>query len=50
MSMVTKSGLDGKKGTYERILKYDSGIMAEHIMASASVPRTLGLHFSSQRV
>jgi NTE family protein len=27
-----------KKGTYERIIKYDKGIMAEHIMASASVP------------
>jgi NTE family protein len=27
-----------KKGTYERMIKYDKGIMAEHIMASASVP------------
>jgi NTE family protein len=33
-----KRGVDGKKGTYERIIKYDNGIMAEHIMASASVP------------
>jgi NTE family protein len=29
---------NGKKGTYERIIKYDKGIMAEHIIASASVP------------
>jgi NTE family protein len=27
-----------KKGTYERTIKYDKGLMAEHIMASASVP------------
>jgi NTE family protein len=27
-----------KKGTYERTIKYDKGIMAEHILASASVP------------
>jgi predicted acylesterase/phospholipase RssA len=27
-----------KNDTYERIIKYDKGIMAEHIMASASVP------------
>jgi NTE family protein len=27
-----------KKDTYERIIKYDKGIMVEHIMASASVP------------
>jgi NTE family protein len=27
-----------KKDTYERIIKYDKGIMIEHIMASASVP------------
>ncbi|MGH9977861.1 MAG: hypothetical protein ACRD8Z_18805, partial [Nitrososphaeraceae archaeon] len=33
-----KPGDSGKKGTYERIVKYDKGIMAEHIMASASVP------------
>jgi hypothetical protein len=33
-----KPGDSGKKGTYERIIKYDKGIMAEHIMASASVP------------
>ena len=33
-----KPGINGKKGTYERIIKYDKGIMAEHIMASASVP------------
>ena len=33
-----KPGVDGKKGTYERTIKYDNGIMAEHIMASASVP------------
>jgi NTE family protein len=31
-------GKDGKKGTYERTIKYDKGIMAEHIMASAAVP------------
>ena len=31
-------GVNGKKDTYERTLKYDKGIMAEHIMASASVP------------
>ena len=34
----SKPGINGKKGTYERIIKYDKGIMAEHIMASASVP------------
>jgi NTE family protein len=33
-----KPGVNGKKGTYERTIKYDNGIMAEHIMASASVP------------
>jgi len=33
-----KPGVNGKKGTYERIIKYDKGIMPEHIMASASVP------------
>ena len=33
-----KPGDNGKKGTYERVIKYDKGIMAEHIMASASVP------------
>ena len=33
-----KPGVNGKKGTYERTIKYDKGIMAEHIMASASVP------------
>jgi NTE family protein len=27
-----------KDGTYERIIKYGKGIMAEHILASASVP------------
>ena len=27
-----------KKGTYERTIKYDKGIMVEHILASASVP------------
>jgi predicted acylesterase/phospholipase RssA len=27
-----------KKGTYEHTIKYDKGIMAEHILASASVP------------
>ena len=30
--------MEKKKGTYERTIKYDKGIMAEHIMASASVP------------
>ncbi len=29
---------DGKHGTYERTIKYDKGIMVEHILASASVP------------
>jgi NTE family protein len=33
-----KPGVNGKKGTYERTIKYDKGIMPEHIMASASVP------------
>jgi len=33
-----KPGFNDKKGTYERIIKYDKGIMIEHIMASASVP------------
>jgi len=33
-----KPGVNGKKGTYERIIKYDKGIMPENIMASASVP------------
>jgi hypothetical protein len=33
-----KPGDNGKKGTYECVIKYDKGIMAEHIMASASVP------------
>ena len=33
-----KPGANEKKGTYERTIKYDKGIMAEHIMASASVP------------
>ena len=27
-----------KKGTYEHTIKYDKGIMAEHVLASASVP------------
>jgi predicted acylesterase/phospholipase RssA len=31
-------GVNGKKGTYERTIKYDKGIMPVHIMASASVP------------
>jgi NTE family protein len=31
-------GTDGKNGTYERTIKYDKGIMVEHILASASVP------------
>ena len=32
-------GIKGEKGTtYERTIKYDKGIMAEHILASASVP------------
>jgi len=31
--------INGKKrGTYEHTIKYDKGIMAEHILASASVP------------
>lgn len=29
---------NGKKRTYERTIRYDKGIMPEHIMASASVP------------
>jgi len=33
-----KPGDNGKRGEYERTIKYDKGIMAEHIMASASVP------------
>jgi len=33
-----KPGINDKKGTYERIIKYDKGIMIEHIMANASVP------------
>jgi hypothetical protein len=33
-----KPGINGNKGTYERTIKYDKGIMTEHIMASASVP------------
>ena len=33
-----KPGIKGEKGTYERTIKYDKGIMAEHILASASVP------------
>jgi predicted acylesterase/phospholipase RssA len=33
-----KPGTDGKNGTYERTIKYDKGIMVEHILASASVP------------
>lgn len=33
-----KPGINGEKGTYERIIKYDKGIMVEHILASASVP------------
>jgi predicted acylesterase/phospholipase RssA len=33
-----KPGDKRKKGEYERTIKYDKGIMAEHIMASASVP------------
>ena len=33
-----KPGPDGKNGTYERTIKYDKGIMVEHILASASVP------------
>jgi NTE family protein len=31
-------GDNGKKGKYERTIKYDKGIMPEHIIASASVP------------
>ena len=31
-------GPDGNEGTYERTIKYDKGIMVEHILASASVP------------
>ena len=33
-----KPGTNGKNGTYERTIKYDKGIMVEHILASASVP------------
>ena len=33
-----KPGPDEKNGTYERTIKYDKGIMVEHILASASVP------------
>jgi predicted acylesterase/phospholipase RssA len=33
-----KPGTDRKNGTYERTIKYDKGIMVEHILASASVP------------
>jgi hypothetical protein len=33
-----KPGDNGKKGEHERTIKYEKGIMAEHIMASASVP------------
>jgi predicted acylesterase/phospholipase RssA len=29
---------DNENGKYERIIKYDKGIMVEHILASASVP------------
>ena len=31
-------GPDEKNGTYERTIKYDKGLMVEHILASASVP------------
>lgn len=31
-------GTEGKNGTYEHTIKYDKGIMVEHILASASVP------------
>ena len=33
-----KPGTDRKNGTYERTIKYDKGIMIEHMLASASVP------------
>ena len=33
-----KPGTDIKDDTHKRIIKYDDGIMVEHIMASASVP------------
>ena len=33
-----KPGTDIKDDTYKRIIKYDQGIMVEHILASASVP------------
>jgi len=33
-----KAEHNGKKRTYERTIRYDKGIMPEHIMASASVP------------
>lgn len=33
-----KPGINEKKDTYERTIRYDKGIMVEHIMASASVP------------
>ena len=33
-----KPGPNEKNGTYERTIKYDKGIMVEHILASASVP------------
>ena len=36
--MTTKTEHNGKKRTYERTIRYDKGIMPEHIMASASVP------------
>src|SRR6476659_151757 len=32
------SDIDGKTGKYEHKIKYDQGIMVEHILASASVP------------
>jgi len=32
------SDVDGKNGKYEHTIKYDQGIMVEHILASASVP------------
>ena len=33
-----KPGINTEEGTYERTIKYDKGIMVEHILASASVP------------
>ena len=33
-----KPGVNAENGTYERTIKYDKGIMVEHILASASVP------------